>query len=534
MATLEPWIAKARSLWLELKPAQRVVVGAVGATGIAAAAYLAIAPTKLAYQPLYRDLAAGDLREIQQVLGKDGVPFKQDERSGTIEVPAEEIEKVRMRLAAEGLPRQGGPGFELFESSRFGQTEFDQKIALQRALEGELARTIRGLDSVEAVRVHLVLPAHELFRSNASPASASVVLRLHAGRGLTPTQVGGIVHLVSSAVSGLEPNQVTVIDQHGTLLTSGESTSDDGEPTDAKLAQSRRSHESELERRIEALLVPIVGAGHVVARVGVEFDVTRRETSEVRYDPDTTAIRSESRSEDKQAQNGAGSASVSANVPGAPAGSAPPGGPSGRATQQSTVNYEVSKVEKRSIEPAGQVKRVTAAVLVDGTYGEATDGKPAEYQALSADTLSRIERLVREAVSFDDKRGDSVRIENVRFQVPEVPVAAAEPRNWLNVALAVLRAAGPALGILLLYLTVLRPLLKALPMPVRAPFTTTVEVGAPGGGSLSESVAAALAEASGPIDTTPLSSRMRGEIEAAARQDPRRVAMLIQTLIQEE
>ncbi|MFN7955714.1 MAG: flagellar basal-body MS-ring/collar protein FliF [bacterium] len=377
MGTLEPWIAKARSLWLELKPAQRIVVAAVIALGFASAAYFAIAPTKLAYQPLYRDLATGDLHEIQQVLGKDGVPFRQDERSGTIEVPAEAIEKVRMRLAAEGLPRQGGPGFELFESSRFGQTEFDQKIALQRALEGELARTIRGLDSVEAVRVHLVLPAHELFRSSASPASASVVLRLHAGRGLTPTQVGGIVHLVSSAVAGLEPNQVTVIDQHGTLLTSGDTTSDDGEPTDAKLAQTRHSHEVELERRIEALLVPIVGAGHVVARVGVEFDVTRRETSEVRYDPDTTAIRSESRSEDKQAQSGAGSASVTANVPGAPAGAPPGGGPSGRATQQSTINYEVSKVETRSILPAAK-QRVTAAVLVDGTYGATADGKAAE------------------------------------------------------------------------------------------------------------------------------------------------------------
>jgi flagellar M-ring protein FliF len=301
MATFEPWIARAKSLWLTLTPSQRVVVAVVLAGGFVAAAYLAIAPTTIAYAPLYKDLAAGDLREIQQVLGKDGVPFRQDDRSGTLEVPSEQIEKVRMRLASEGLPRQGGPGFEIFEQSRLGETEFDQKIQMQRALEGELARTIRGLDSVEAVRVHLVLAAHEMFRSDESPASASVVLRLHAGRGLTATQVGGIVHLVSSAVRGLEPGQVTVIDQHGTLLTPSPGRGADGAATDANLADNRRAYEADLERRIEALVVPIVGSGHVVARVGVEFDTTRRETSEVRYDPDTTAILSETRSEEKQA-----------------------------------------------------------------------------------------------------------------------------------------------------------------------------------------------------------------------------------------
>lgn len=533
MATFDPWIARLKSLWQTLTPPQRIGVATVVVAGFVAAAYFVIAPTAIAYAPLYRDLAAGDLREIQQVLGKDGVPFRQEERTGTIEVPSEQIEKVRMRLASEGLPRQGGPGFEILDSPSIGATEFDQKIAMQRALEGELARTIRGLDSVEAVRVHLVLAAHEMFRSEESPASASVVLRLHAGRGLSAAQVGGIVHLVSSAVRGLEPNQVTVIDQHGSLLTPPGGRGD-GAEAGSNLADGRRTIESDLERRIESLVVPIVGAGHVVARVGVELDTTRRETTETRFDPDTTAIRSESRTEEKQSQTSAapGTASVTANVPGGQG--APATAPSGRSSQQSTVNYEISKVEKRSVELGGAVKRVTAAVLVDGTYGEGKDGQPGEYTPIPADALTRIEGLVREAVSFNEKRGDSVRIENVRFQVPEVLKAETAGRDWMATGLALLRAAAPALGIALLYFTVLRPLLRSIPMPVRPAFSTTVEVGAAGGSGLAESAAVALAEHALPADPMPITTRMRGEIETAARQDPKRVAMLIQTLVQED
>lgn len=533
MATFDPWIARTKSLWQTLTPPQRLGVAAVVAAGFVAAAYFLIAPTTIAYAPLYRDLAAGDLREIQQVLGKDGVPFRQDDRTGTIEVPSEQIEKVRMRLASEGLPRQGGPGFEIFEQGNWGATEFEQKVAMQRALEGELARTIRGLDSVEAVRVHLVLAAHELFRSEESPASASVVLRLHAGRGLTPTQVGGIVHLVSSAVRGLEPSQVTVIDQHGTLLTPRAGRGDGADPG-TNLTDGRRAIEADLERRIESLVIPIVGAGHVVARVGVELDTTRRETTETRFDPDTTAIRSESRTEEKASQTSAapGTASVTANVPGGQASPAP--APTGRSSQQSTVNYEISKVEKRSVEVGGAVKRITAAVLVDGTYGEGKDGQPGDYTPIPAEELARIEGLVRGAMSFNEKRGDSVRIENVRFQVPEVLKPEAAGRDWMAIGLALMRAAAPALAVGLLYLTVLRPLLRSIPMPVRSAFSTKVEVAPAGGGSLAENAAAALAEHALPVDPLSLTTRMRGEIETAARQDPKRVAMLIQTLVQED
>jgi flagellar M-ring protein FliF len=223
---------------------------------------------------------------------------------------------------------------------------------------------------------------------------------------------------------------------------------------------------------------------------------------------------------------------VTANVPGGQGAPAMP--PSGRQSQQSTVNYEISKVEKRSVELGGAVKRVTAAVLVDGKYGEGKDGQPGDYTPIAADELARIEALVREAVSFNEKRGDSVRIENVRFEVPDVLKAEAAGRDWMATGLALMRAAAPALGIALLYFTVLRPLLRSIPAPVRSAFSTRVEVGAAGGGSLAENAAAALAEHALPADPMPVTTRMRGEIEAAARQDPKRVAMLIQTLIQED
>ncbi len=536
MPTLESWIARARQLWNGLKPGQRAVVAAVVAAGFVAAAYLGVSPSQLAYQPLYHDLQPDDLHEIQQTLGKDGIRFRQDDRTGAIEVPAEEVDKVRMLLAAEGLPRQGNGLGNVLEG-RFGQTEFEQQIALQRGLEGELARSIRGLDSVEGVRVHLVLPRHEVFQSQASAASASVVLRLRAGRALSQSQVGGIVHLVSSAVAGLEPSSVTVIDQHGTMLTPRSGKGSEGELADGASTDARQAFESEIERRIEELLSPIVGAGHVVARVGVEFDTTRTETSEVHYDPDTTAIRSETRTEEKQAQgNGAsGAASVSQNTPSGSAAAAPAG--PGRASQQSTVNYEVSKVEKHSVAQPGSLRRVTAAVLVDGTYADAKDGKPGEYQPRTTEELGRIEALVRDAVSFSEKRGDSVHVENVRFQVPEVPPAAAgAARDWLALALQILRAAAPLLGIVLLYTAIVRPLMRAVPAPRLASGTTVAisPMAEAAAQVLAETNVSALTEGSRAHELIAATSRMRGDIAQAARQDPRRVAMLIQTLVQEE
>ncbi|MBI3090216.1 MAG: flagellar M-ring protein FliF [Candidatus Tectomicrobia bacterium] len=424
---------------------------------------------------MYRGLDAEDAAAIVEQLRTMKVPYQIADNGATILAPAERLSELRLQLASAGYPRGGGVGFELFDKMSFGATEFVQKLNYRRALQGELARTIGQLESVERARVHIVVPEPSLFVRDAAEARASVILQLRRGQTLQKRQVAGIVHLVASSVEGLKPEKVTVVNQQGQILAGGETGDMSGERLSGAQLDLQADLERKLERRIETMLGGVMGAGKVLARVAVELNAKRVERTEENYDPDQVVLRSEQRTTEES--NGgrapaSGVPGVDSNVPDARGAGAVAsrGGDRGFSRQNETLNYEVGRVVQRVIEAPGEIKRLSVAVLIDGR--EAGDGKkgageggPASFVPRSPEELKKFEEIIKRSVGFNEQRGDQISLVNVPFRpapadAVEAPQAAPEglPQQlspYLNYGLT-------AVVVLLLFLFVLRPLLAWL------------------------------------------------------------------------
>ncbi len=397
-----------RALWKGLNDRRRLVMGLVVMATLAAIGYFATRQTET-FQVLFSGMAADDAGRVLDQLKAQHVPFKLEANGTVILAPATRVHELRLALAQSGLPRGGGIGFELFDKPSFGTTSFVEQMNYRRALQGELQRTIASLDSVEQARVHIAMREHTLFKSDDSPASASVVLRLRAGRQLSAAQVRGVVHMVASSVEGLAPDRVTLLDERGAVLSSSAEDLSTG-------LDLQRDLERTLSRRISEIVERVVGVGHVAVVVTSELDRAQTERTEEAYDRDKVAVRSETRSTEREA----GPAGASAAAAPAPlAGTAPPTAPApaekGLVRFAETRNYEVNRVISKTTGPKVTVKRLHVAVLVE-TLKDAA-GKPVPR---SADDLSRIEKLVREAAGLDTTRGD-------RLEVHSAPFAAAPP-----------------------------------------------------------------------------------------------------------
>lgn len=377
---------------------------------------------------LYGNLDIAESGRIVERLEAEGVPYRLADGGRTVMVPADSVNRLRVTLAGEGL---GGSivGYEIFDRSEgLGTTGFVQNINRLRAIEGELARTIGEIRAVESARVHIVLPERELFAREARKPSASIVLRTAGVLG--ESQVSAIRYLVSSAVADLAPQDISIIDQNGTLLARG-GEAGGADAMAGGLDEKRRGLEDYHRQRIEQILSKSVGVGHVRAEVAVELAMAGVTTNEEIYDPESQVIRSTRTLEETSSDSSRrpGNVSVDNNLPDAAAADAA-GGQDGGETQLSsservdeTVNYEISRTLRTETREAGAIERLTVAVLVDGTYDLAADGTRT-YRPRSEAELEQMAALVRSTIGYDANRGDVVEIVNMRFN--EVAVEEVE------------------------------------------------------------------------------------------------------------
>ena len=407
---------------------QRLGVVVVLALAIATIPMLLLLGKEPELVVLFSQLDSEDTRAIIQELGKQGVTYEMGEGGNSIRVPAERVHELRLQLASAGLPESAGVGFEIFDRTGLGATPFTQQMNYRRALQGELARTISQISQVDRVRVHLVIPEKRLFSSEQKPAQAAVVLTLKRGSPLGGTQVQGIVHLVASSVEGLEPSQVTVVDNHGEVLS--QNSADDDAQLTATQIETQRRVEHDLEQRVQTMLDQVLGRDKSVVRVTAPLEFRQVEITEESFDPNSQVVRSENRSQEKVTEKGAGAQGVPgvrSNVPTelkATGGS----GPKEAKRKNETLNYEVNRKVSRIIEPTGAIQRLSVAVLVDGTYEAAegadgqTENSPNEqkYVARPEQEIQNLILIVKKAVGFSEERGDQIEMVNVPFDVPAV------------------------------------------------------------------------------------------------------------------
>ncbi len=421
-------------LYKGLTTQNKMIIGAVLAVAIAGFVYLLSFSDFTEFDYLYTNISDKDAGDIVEHLKKNKIPYKLGE--GSIMAPKKDVRQLRLSLAAEGLPRGEGVGFEIFENQKLGTSKYVQELNYKRAMEGELSRTVASLEKVENARVHLVTPKKALFKEDEVPASASVVVRLAGNKELDANEVKSIVHLVSSSVEGLSAKNITIIDSNGNMLSRAM-----GDEEEQIWGSSPLEYKNKLERdlasRVEEVVSHVVGLGKVVAKVTVELDFKKEEKTEELFDPDQVVVRSEKRSKENRQNdetiNAGGAPGAQANLPQNQDGT----GQQSSATERdrTMVNYEINKVVRHTVRAAGDVKRVSVAVLVDGSYkpGEVAedaedDAKPEDtYVPRTPEELEKIRALVMRVVGYNENRGDEVEVSNVPFETSALEEYEIEP-----------------------------------------------------------------------------------------------------------
>ena len=438
---METWVRNLAKIPL----GQRLILFIAMAASAAVIAVTVLWAQKPDYEPLFSGLSPQDANAIVDRLRDSGVQYTLSDGGTAVLVPSTRVHELRMAMADDGLPSGGGVGFEIFDRSDYGTTNYVQKVNYRRALEGELARTISALDQVRSARVHLVLPEKRLFAKDQEAARASVTIKL-TRRTMDPERVQSILHLVASAVEGLDPDRVTVIDSSGRVLFAG-----DEKNADTQLVSSHAGYRAQLEDRLRErvidILAPAVGRDRVQVQVAAELDFTRIETTQESYDPDVAVVRSEQRSKEQSEGNSGPVGDVAAGA----------AGDSNKSKNQTeTINYELNKTVSHVVNPVGEIKRLSVAVLVDDAALKTEEGGEVD--------LAPYTNLVRKAVGFDAQRGDEVELVSAPFAVEEVP-ELAEP----EIVDQLMPYAGPAARYLIALIAIgavialiLKPLVKVV------------------------------------------------------------------------
>ena len=443
----------------------------VGST-IAGLAYLLAWSETDDLQPLYNNLAPEDAAAIVTKLKEGQIPYQLTLDGTGIRIPYDKIYETRLDLASQGLPRGSGIGFEVFDDTKLGMTEFVQNVNYQRALQGELSRTINTLLEVESSRVHIVMPARSLFIEEEEPATASVSLKLRRGRYLSKEQIQGIVHLVSSSVSRLEPEDVTIIDDSGKMLAGFKEKSTVNQVTSNQLAFQEKK-ERLLESRVRTMLESVLGQDKAIVRVSCLLNFTQQEKTEELYLPENTVIRSEQGSSSVSSAAGEGPAGVpglQTNVVPGRTGTAVADGSKRNQKEQYTKNYEVGKLTNRQILPVGSVQRLSVAVIVDGSYKapeEGAESERAQYVPRTAEEMAKLENIVKSAVDYDADRGDKIEVVNIPFEIEmETDMfAQAESAGWMEMLKehqGVIKYSAAGLFFLLSFMMIIKPLTRWL------------------------------------------------------------------------
>jgi flagellar M-ring protein FliF len=536
----------------ELPATRKMGLAAALAASIALIIGLLLWSSAPEYKVLFSNLSEKDAGTMTTVLQQMNAPYK-TEAGGTLLVPAEQVYDLRFKLAAQGLPKGGAVGFELMDTPKLGMTQFQEQIAFQRGMEGELARTVQALSPVESARVHLAIPKPSVFIRDKQMPSASVLVNLHPGRALDPGQVQAIVHLVSSSVPELSPNNITVVDQAGNLLTN-KTDSQSAQGLNASQLDYTRQKESYYAERIEAIVSPIVGQGNVKAEVRADLDFSESEATSESFKPnptpDSQAIRSQQSVEDinnagNQAQGVPGSLTnqppgpATAPVNAAPGANAGPnvgagqGGNSSR--KENTTNFELDKTIRHTKEPLGRVKRLSVAVVVNYKAGSKdANGVAAKPTPLTPAELTQINNLVRESMGFNQQRGDTVNVVNAAFTDSKVELDIPLWKDPDNVAMAKTLLKNLLIFGLAFYLVfgVLRPILRDMVKPPEPEKSEAGEGGAGHiGGEGGEGGIAGEGEGHGPVNTY---AEILAKVREFAKADPKVTADIVKEWMAKE
>ncbi|CAD6523567.1 flagellar basal-body MS-ring/collar protein FliF [Paraburkholderia sabiae] len=432
------------------------------------------------YKVLYSNVSDQDGGAIVAALQQANVPYKFSDAGGAILIPADQVHEMRLRLASQGLPKSGSVGFELMDNQKFGISQFAEQINYQRALEGELQRTIESISTVKTARVHLAIPKPTVFVRDREAPSASVLVNLYPGRMLDEGQVVAITHMVASAVPDMPVRGVTIVDQDGNLLTQAGAN---GAGLDATQLKYVQQIERNTQQRIDAILGPMFGSGNAHSSVSADIDFSKNEQTSERYapnnDPQQASIRSQQTSTaTEMSQSGAsGVPGALSNQPPQPASApitASANGASGVTTtpvsdhKDSTTNYELSKTVSHTEQAVGGIKRLSVAVVVN--YMRVVDAKGhATMQPISADKLAQVDQLVKEAMGYSQARGDTVKVISSAFQQiadPDADLPWWRTKDMIAMYKQIATYAGIGLVALFLYFVMVKPALRrAFPPP---------------------------------------------------------------------
>ncbi|MCM8749721.1 flagellar M-ring protein FliF [Thermomicrobiaceae bacterium CFH 74404] len=522
MGRIAQQLAQFRTRWDRLTPNQRVAVIGVALTALFAVTLLLVMQPPQRYAPVYTNLSGEDAAAIVEQLRQQGVPYRLSADGTTVSVPADRVADVRLALASLGLPKGGSLGFELFDRSSFGVTDFAQRVNYQRAIEGELQRTISRLDAVSSARVHIVIPEESLFAEDQQPTSAAVVLQLKPGRQLTEDQVRGIVHLVSSAVPGLQPEHLTIVDDAGNPIWSGNEAGSATAGMDEHL-KAQRAYETTLATQLQAMIARIVGNGNAAVQVHATLDWDQRSVDSEIFSPNGT--QPQVRSQQERVQTVEGNTTGAIGVPGVDSNVQTFQEGAGGQNQQrselreSTTNYEVSRQVERVVQAPGQLERLSVAVVLNGS-------------AVDPTVAQQVRDLVAAAAGIVPERGDSVTVSVVPFSATtpeEAPSGAGLIDRLLDFARIGVIVLIPLVALLIAWRVLASQ--RGAPQPVPVPqYRVSSEplagVSAAGLGT------AGTAEIPGPPPATP--PPQFKDLQELARRDPAVVAQLVRSWLNEE
>ena len=421
MNTLQKYLEQLKATVSGLSKSQKILYSGAVLLFIGSLAYVLYASNKQEYVPLFTGLSQSDMGEVAQSLKNKKVGYHLS--SNTIEVSKEQLYETRLALAAEGIPKGSGIGFEIFDQQKLGSTEFVQKVNYQRALQGELARTINEMNEVMESRVHLVLPEESLFQEDKKPPSAAVVLKLKPGSKLGDKQIQGIVHLVASTVRGLEEDKVSIMSTDGQVLFRKNAGDPGSQMTNIQLERKGKMEE-DLRQKLQSMLEQVLGANRVLSRVTLDLDFNQVHIAEETYDPDSSVIRSQQRStENSEGKDGGakGNPDVPINVESKLLQNQPQGeGAKAKQLnrQREVVNYEINKISKQIVQTPGGIKKLSVAVMVDGPYDMKpdADGKPKQvFVGRTPAEIKSLEEVVKRTVGYNEARGDLISVTNIPF-----------------------------------------------------------------------------------------------------------------------
>ncbi|PLW83974.1 flagellar M-ring protein FliF [Kineobactrum sediminis] len=557
MAAQDVSLANSRETLIDQVPGLRQLLLLVGIAGaVAIGVWVVLWSQDDAYSALFTNLADRDAMEIVQVLESSGIPHRYESGAGVVMVPAGQVHTARLQLASQSLPNSAGVGFEMLnESNGISDSQFIETARYQRALEVELQRTIASINAIGSARVHLAVPRQTVFVRNRAQPGASVLVNLYPGRRLEPAQVASIVNLVASSVTDMERSQVTVVDQNGNLLSVDPDAEAEGNRNSSAVERQGQRIEERLKLRIEELLTPIVGSNNTMAQVAVSLNPETLEETQELYDPDNQVVRSEQNSADPAAglQAARGIPGALANQPPV-AAAEPAAGTEGAVAEdladpplstRSLRNYEIGRTVRYIQAPMGSIRRLNVAVVLNQRT-RLNDAGETESVPYAVEELAELTELVRQAVGFEEARGDAVTVIGADFllgperEQPDLPEPSFldqfNPMESLRILVAVI-------VVLLLIFTIIRPTLRQLlTLPPRTVMLPSMvprglppgedTAGGPGDSGGSAAAGRAGAGPAPPSGNQEFEQRV-SNAKAVVNQDPKRVAQVVRDWVNE-